>query len=102
MESPTDVMTIAEVLSRLEVLDGRTVWVRGVLSLQFESNELRDRDAKLWVDLVVPEDVRARIPALNGRQVVVRGRVDRSETGHLGLWPAGLTIDRVMKAKDAV
>lgn len=96
---PTDVMRLADVLEQVNALHGRTIWVRGVLCLDFEGRELRDGSSRLWVDLRLPENVKDTLKALDGRQVVVRGAVDRDDTGHMGLWPAGLVVDRIIKAK---
>ncbi len=101
MESgdPADEMRLAEVLAQLDALHGRMVWVRGVLSLEFEGRELRDGSCRIWVDLSLPEDMKATLGSLVGRQVIVRGTVDRDDKGHMGLWPAGLVVDRIVKAK---
>lgn len=96
---PAGVLQLAEVLAQLDALHGREVWVRGVLSLEFEGRELRDDGGALWVELRLTGASAARLAALDGRQVVVRGVVDREDHGHMDLWPAALVVDRVIKAK---
>ncbi|MDP1822842.1 MAG: hypothetical protein Q8L48_06360 [Archangium sp.] len=81
-DDPTDVMRLTEVLEQLDALHGRSVWVRGVLSLEFEGRELRDGSSRIWVDLSLPQDLKASLASLDGRQVIVRGTVDRDDTGH--------------------
>ena len=102
--------TVNEVVAALDSLDGQDVRVSGVLQVEFEGNSLwqypksergPDYASSLWAEFdhaalgLTVEQLRE----FDGRHVVVLALVDRSDSGHLGLWPGALLIRSLTKAR---
>jgi hypothetical protein len=81
-------MRVAEVLEQLGALPRRSIWVRGVLSLEVEARELRDGTSRSLC--------RRRCPLSMGVKSPCAAR--SIETGQsMGLWPPGLVVDHLVK-----
>jgi hypothetical protein len=108
--SSSRLYTVNEAIEALDLLDGQTIRVSGVLDLEFEGNSLwhfpkaerkPDYGSSLWAsfDLGLPGLLPARLREFDGRRVVVSARVERVNSGHMGLWPGALLIQSVDKCE---
>jgi hypothetical protein len=102
--------TVNDVIAGLDSLHGNVIRVSGVLQLEFEARSLwhsptRERrpnyESSLWAefDHVALGRSPDQLRPFNARHVIVGGTADRQMTGHLGLWPGGLLIRDITKAK---
>lgn len=106
-EAPSHVLSVNDVVARLDQLHGETVQVAGVLILEFEeisishlpaSQRLPWYQSSLWATFEEP-DVCSNLDykRFRGRQVVVVGTIDRDDHGQMGLWPGGIRIHSVQR-----
>ena len=101
-----EALTVGALIERLTDLDQKEVSVRGILSVQRENHSL--------ADTVVEDDPKRRIwvyfhhaalgtrekdlPSYHGKDVVATGVIDQSKKGHFGIFPASLTIRKIVFA----
>ncbi len=105
------IYTVNEVVDALESLHGQEILIKGLLSLEFEGNQLvhiptaeyREGASSLRADvyaaarLMSLEDLRS----LSSRRVIVTAIVDAGLPGHEEASPGGLRILRVDRWKMA-
>jgi len=81
--------------SRIKELNGKFVEVGGFFYYNFEDVALypsrpSDSDGALWLDFSLPGTTPRQLENLSSRKVVMTGRINLSEHGHLGAYMAGL------------
>lgn len=103
--------SVHDVIEHLDQMHGRSVRVAGVLQLEFESDALWHMPkservdslpyrSSLWVNL---DDGCQSLGAevlhqFKGRHVIVTGVIDARDSGHMGLWPAGILVSSIAKS----
>ncbi len=92
---------VEKLLKDKQRYDQKVVCAVGRVHLQFEGDSLASGAGEIWVNYYEPpytkqsvERERERMEAWKRKYqdqcVVIRGRFNLAETGHFGLWPAGL------------
>ena len=96
-------VSIGELLSRPQDFHGKYVRVAGFYRGEFEGTALYETlddgwrtDRSMWVTILPPlhnDDCSTGLPDFfNRRYISAEGRFDAKETGHMGMWPAGLDV----------
>src|SRR5665213_358948 len=92
-------------IARPGLFDGRLVRTRGFLRLEFEGNAIYARredldhrsypEPALWV--VVNDQINAKRSEINLKRVIVEGRIDAKDTGHMDAFRGAITdITRIV------
>lgn len=104
------IYSVNEVIACLDLLHGQTLRIACALVLEFEGDQIchlprsehhPDYGSYLWANFDEATLGRDRVGLrpFVGRHVVVEATVDRHELGHLGLWPGGVVVRAIAKAK---
>ena len=104
-------VNVDQLLKNKDQYDQKIVCITGLLRIQFEGNQLSLNKSKVWLEFFEgPEYTNESIDRdekrmkewehlYQNRCVVVRGRFNSRNTGHFGMWPAGIdNIESVTKA----
>jgi hypothetical protein len=89
---------------RIKSLDGKFVEIVGVYRRNFEDVALypsRNADSQkaLWLEMKIPDSIPlARLDSLSERKILVIGRINISDKGHLGAYLATLENITCLKA----
>lgn len=103
-------LSVNEVIERLEELHGKQVRVFGSLTLEFEDHSLwhipkAERvdsvpyGSSLWVHLEPEVEAlgEEKLRRYQGRHVVASGIVDAGDPGHMSLWPGSIRVSALTK-----
>ena len=104
-------VNVEQLLKNKNDYDEKMLCVTGLLHIEFEGDELRFRKSTVWLTFYEgPDYTKESIDRDEKRMnnwkekfqdqcVVVHGRFLLKETGHFGMWPAG--IDRIVNITKA-
>lgn len=105
---------VEQLLKNKKQYDQKMACVTGRLRVKFEANQLSLGKSKVWLEFFggpeytdesIDRDekrVKAWERLYQNQCVVVRGRFNLKQTGHLGMWPAGIdNIESVTRAGEA-
>jgi len=89
-------VTIAQLVITPARFQGKIVQVYGLLSIKFEDTGVSSGEHRVWLDLSREEFKKYK--NFDGKEGVVRGTYDGTNTGHFGMWGGAIhSITRLGK-----